>query len=1035
MRPAFSLGETAPAPPYPSLAQAILGGVETFPDGTFLYFGHDGQTRERSFVETLVQARRLLAGLEAQGMRTGNPLLIAVSDAAHAVPALWACVLGGFLSIPFLHSARPGAKAAPDAQDVDSLRGLFDGLRVVVDQAGIIEPGEAILDFDELSAALPLPEVTLVQGKDDDLRFAIMTSGTTARPRLVGLTDSAALARWWPHLPDAAHSRGFLSWSSFGHVMGLGLAMPNLPVKAHLDAARFVASPLSWLDALQSTGATHATMTNFGMSLILQAVAENPGLQWQLGHVRKIGIGAEAISRQTCERFLECLGKFGLREDALILGYGLSECGPVVGGGTSFSVQAAGEDGAPPELDRPTRGHAVRIVGDTGYLLREGEIGRIEVRGPTMTSGYLGDDEASATLFTPDRWLRTGDLGVLRDGRLTVTGREKELVIVNAKKYTCQAIETAIQERTGYREIYVAPLENTAPSPAGAPCAVFVVVDESERPEPGGVAQAVRTASAEAFRFAPRAVALLSRDAIPRTALGKVRRLALPALLSVPEIADRVSRLTESSTAVSTDSSRTEIEATITRIWRELLRIEGDIDRDTDFYVLGGDSLLALRMSFLIEDALGVPVRIEQVRTKLSIAELAGILSSSGAAPARQTAAPPATLGSGLPDWLTDRLLSFLKDWPGAPAVPQGFIRRVGVARHGIPVLWCMQHAEEAADFEKTIGARFPAYAMRSGMWLLEYGTPLAQALVDRYAEEITQVCPEGPLVIGGTCQGFHIALALVRKFVAAGRDVRLLAVADSRFAELCGGTPVPVPVALFPALGSKFNPYRHFRHPEIGLRKLAPHGLRIEVIDSVYARIMIEPAMDHLARGLETAIAWAESQRPPSDAVTAPSPAAMYQRRLTSPSKSLALHAGERLNLAVKLKNSSPVAWDAFDRSGLMIGNHWLASDGGMVIWSDGRAPLTRRLAPGERAYMTLDIVAPHQADDYLLEIDLVEEGICWFSDFALAPLQIPVQVRPRREEDVQAGRSAPAGTRMLSAVYRLADRLPLLTRPRRRK
>ena len=243
------------------------------------------------------------------------------------------------------------------------------------------------------------------------------------------------------------------------------------------------------------------------------------------------------------------------------------------------------------------------------------------------------------------------------------------------------------------------------------------------------------------------------------------------------------------------------------------------------------------------------------------------------------------------------------------------------------------------------------------------------------------------------------------------------------------------MPVALFPALGGKFNPYRHFRHPEIGLRKLAPHGLRIEVIDTVYARIMIEPAMAHLARGLETAIAWAESQPPPSDAVTAPSPAAMYQRRLTSPSKSLALRAGERLNLAVKLKNSSPVAWDAFDRSGLMIGNHWLASNGAMMIWSDGRAPLTRRLAPGERAYMTLDIVAPHQAGDYLLEIDLVEEGICWFSDFALAPLQIPVQVRPRREESAQSDRSAPAaGTRMLSAVYRLADRLPLLTRPRRR-
>jgi acyl-CoA synthetase (AMP-forming)/AMP-acid ligase II/acyl carrier protein len=1015
VRPAFALGEAAAAPPYPSLARAILGGIEAFPDGRFLYFGADGQTQECSFEDTLGRALGLLAGLEARGMRAGDPLLLALNDARRMVPSLWAAVLGGFVAVPFLPSARPGASAAPDARDIEAMRGILNGLRVLSDRSEGIEADGTVLDFDALSSTAHPRHAMPVPGNSEDLRFAIMTSGTTACPRLVGLSDSAALARWWPQLPDAAHSRGFLSWSSFAHVMGLGLAMPNLAVKAHLDAARFIAAPLSWLDALQASGATHATMTNFGMSLVLQAAAENPERQWRLDHVRKIGIGAEAISRQTCERFLQCLGKSGLREDALILGYGLSECGPVVGGSTPFSAHAPNDADAPPELDRPTKGHAVRIVGDTGYLLREGEIGRIEVRGPTMTSGYLGDDEAADALFTPDRWLRTGDLGVLRDGRLTVTGREKELVVVNAKKYTCQAIEAAILEHTGYREVYVAPFESDAPVSAGAPCAAFVVDDGSGALEPAVVAEAVRAATAAAFRFAPRTVALVSRDDVPRTALGKVRRLALPTLLGDPALAARVSRPSERISSLAAASGRTAIETTISRIWRELLRIEGDIDHDADFYVLGGDSLLALRMSFLVEDALGTPVRIEQIRTRLSIAELASCLIESGTgsgtgieigaeATPVSTPAPqvsPASPAPGLPDWLTKRLLSFLKDWPGAPATRQGFVRRVGTARQGIPVFWCMQQAEEAAGFERTVGARFPAYAMRSGLWLLDYGTPIAAALVERYAREIAALHPAGPLVFGGTCQGFNIALALARKFVAAGRDVRLLAAADTRFAELCGGTPAPVPVALFPALGSKFNPYRYFRHPEIGLRKLAPHGLHLEVIDTVYSRIMTAPAVDHLARGLETAIAWAESPQAPDRTVTAPAPgpAAMYQRCITSPSKALELREGEHLRLAVELRNTSPVAWDPFDDSGLMLGNHWLSGAGGMVIWSDGRTPLTQRLEPDARVPMTIDIMAPHQAGRYLLEIDLVEEGICWFSDLTLAPLQIPVQVRPRGE------------------------------------
>ena len=88
-------------------------------------------------------------------------------------------------------------------------------------------------------------------------------------------------------------------------------------------------------------------------------------------------------------------------------------------------------------LDRPTAGHAVRIVGEDGEILNEDCVGAIEVRGPTMASGYIGDPAETGRLFTSDGWLRTGDLGVLNDGRLAVIGREKELIVVNARKYSC----------------------------------------------------------------------------------------------------------------------------------------------------------------------------------------------------------------------------------------------------------------------------------------------------------------------------------------------------------------------------------------------------------------------------------------------------------------------------------------------------------------------------------------------------------------------------------------------------------------------
>ena len=155
---------------------------------------------------------------------------------------------------------------------------------------------------------------------------------------MVGLKEGAVLARWWPKLPDGGSTSAFLSWSPFDHVMGLGLAAPNLKRKVHLDAEFFVANPLLWLDAMEETRATHATMTNFGLSLIVRAVEADPERSWQLGDIRKIGVGAEPVSPALCRRFLDCLAPFGLRKDAIILGYGLTECGPVVGGGTPFSL-------------------------------------------------------------------------------------------------------------------------------------------------------------------------------------------------------------------------------------------------------------------------------------------------------------------------------------------------------------------------------------------------------------------------------------------------------------------------------------------------------------------------------------------------------------------------------------------------------------------------------------------------------------------------------------------------------------------------
>ena len=1004
-----------PALAYPSLAAAIVAGAERFGEGSFVSFGLGGARQDIPWCELLAQAWRLVDGLRAEGFEPGDGLVIRLSAAERIAAAIQAAALGGYVAVPMTTGAQTGRLPDP-------LRSAF--VRIcILDTAA----------FDRL-LAVPAPgRNEIAPCKPGDLRVAIPTSGTTGHARLVGLSDGAALARWWPQIPDASHASGFLSWTSFDHVMGIGLAMPDLPLKAHLDTAQFIKEPLSWLDVLEATGATHATMTSFGLGLVVRELTRTTGRSWRLDHVRKIGVGAEMVSRRISGDFLKALAPFGLRDDALIAGYGLSECGPVSGGGTPF-IAGDGPEDEPLELDRPTRGHAIRIVGETGYLLREGEIGHIEVSGPTMTSGYIGDDAANATLFTADGWLRTGDLGLLREGRLTVTGREKELILVNAKKYTCQEVEAILRERASLAEAYAAPLPIGAAGGVGAPCAVFIVTSQPREETLETTARQVREAVASALHFSPAIVALIRPDQVSHTALGKVRRLALPELLTQPEtlVQDMRRRTPAPASRDSSDTTRK-----IAALWRELLDYDGDLDPDVDFFALGGDSLLALQLSFRLEAEFDIPVDIQQFPTVLSISELARFLSGAPA----QTPFPLFSdrhSEAELPDWCSERLHGFLQKWPGVPALPNGFIRQLDTVqidgRRSPPVFWCMQVPEEASIFAAEAGSRISLYAMRSGVQLFDYDTPVARAVAARYADEIDRIQPKGPIILGGNCQGATLGIDILRKLKERGREIRLFAVADAPFAVICRGEALSVPVALFPAHGSKFNPGRWFRHPGIGLSKLAPRGFYLRTIHAQYGRIMFRPACKYLMREFDAALAWVGSLEQESAPTTAPPPAAFYQRKLTSPHSRLELRAGEAFTLSVRLKNTSPVAWEAFSRSGLMLGNHWLSEHGEILVWSDGRTPLERPLEPGARIFTTLEIVVPDNPGPAILEVDLVEEGIRWFAEVASPPLQIPVIIRPRSALVPSRG-AGPKRLQIFPALFRLADRFRPLTRPRRRK
>lgn len=326
---------------------------------------------------------------------------------------------------------------------------------------GLPEPVLRLADLRTGTAPAQLPTVA-----GGDLAFLQFSSGSTGAPRGVELTHDNVLANL-----DQARSASaarpddvLVSWMPYFHDMGLiGTHLTPLAIglkQVRIPPLAFAKRPALWFTTAHRHRATLLSAANFALALAVRRVPAETLAGLDLSAVRCVVVGAEPISPAVWRSFLAHTRPAGLDPAALRPVYGLAEATLAV------TFPPPGEVAVPHVLDRaelsqgravPTRpgphavelmdlGHpvadcAVRVVDDHGRPLADQRIGQIEVRGPNVARGYHRDPQASRDTFV-DGWLRTGDLGFLRDGRLCVTGRAKDVVFVNGRTFHAADLET-----------------------------------------------------------------------------------------------------------------------------------------------------------------------------------------------------------------------------------------------------------------------------------------------------------------------------------------------------------------------------------------------------------------------------------------------------------------------------------------------------------------------------------------------------------------------------------------------------------------
>lgn len=439
-----------------------------------------GLDERLSWAAVYERACQVAAVLQTRGVAPGAPVAVLGPTTAPLVIALCALWLTGATVVVLPLPMRMRSLEELVTQTRARLRAC-DATLVLIDPqlAPLMEPAPGdppVVALDELfeRAGRIRPDRYARPPVDPDaLALLQFTSGSTADPRGVMLShrqlganlDAIVAAIGLDPERDVA-----VSWLPLYHDMGLiGLLTTPLTVGTELILSApqaFLSQPGRWMEWMSEHGGTVTAGPSFAYALAGRAMQRSPGLD--LGRARLAFNGSEPIDAASVEAFCQGAEPYGLDSRAMFCVYGLAEATLAVTfpePGTGMATDAVSRPGLEHDrharaaaggeetlrlvrLGRPLPGVELRVVDPgSGAPRAEREVGEIEVRGPSVMSGYYRNEPATRSAFH-DGWFRTGDLGYLAEGELVVCGRDKDVIIVAGRNVFPDDIERAAA-RTG----------------------------------------------------------------------------------------------------------------------------------------------------------------------------------------------------------------------------------------------------------------------------------------------------------------------------------------------------------------------------------------------------------------------------------------------------------------------------------------------------------------------------------------------------------------------------------------------------------
>jgi len=512
----------------------------------------------RTWPEVHATARRMAAALAggSDPVERGASVGVLAGEPAAIAPAAQAVWLTGG-SVTMLHQPTPRTDLATWAEDTVSVlkmigAGLvllgapFDALAPV-----LVERGIAFRTIDSLDTGGEFEPDTDV-ADEGDTALLQLTSGSTAEPKAVRITHGNLYANITA-MTEAARldveRDVMVSWLPLFHDMGM-VGFMTVPMVTGLELVTvtpvdFLSRPLLWAELISSYGGTVTAAPNFAYAVLGRQLARADG-PLDLSSLRIALNGAEPIDADAVTAFTDAGARFGLHPESVLCAYGMAETALGVAFApidTGLEVDEVDADALEsrrlatpgtgrrfPKLGPPLPGIEVRVVDDHGGVRGEREVGMLQLRGPSVTPGYLTVDGPVATQDA-DGWLDTGDEGYVADGQVVVCGRRKDVIIMGGRNIYPTDIERAACEADDVRAGNAVAVRIAA----GERRESFAVAVESRRAGDADAEKAIRkdvtSRIVSAVGVRPAEVVVLGPGSLLKTPSGKLRRAATGDLL------------------------------------------------------------------------------------------------------------------------------------------------------------------------------------------------------------------------------------------------------------------------------------------------------------------------------------------------------------------------------------------------------------------------------------------------------------------------------------------------------------------------